>query len=112
VFGRGAQWLTASEAGGSVELVDADVERRRASGAVAAAARRIGERTQQRRGTLRAGTRAWRRSRDAMGSGGARSGREAERPPWQTGSCLAVTLARERLEGGDVMSSGHRWIRS
>lgn len=31
---------------------------------------------------------------------------------WQSGSCLAVTLARERLEGGDVMSSGHRWIRS
>jgi len=43
------------------------VERRRASGAVAAEARRRGEMRKWWRGTVMAGARAWRRSSDAMG---------------------------------------------
>jgi len=71
--------ITGSEDGGSGELVEAAVERRRASGAAAAEARWSGERKQRWWGTFRAGAKAWRRSSDAMGGGGARSGREAER---------------------------------
>ena len=50
--------ITGSEDGGSGELVEAAVERRRASGAVAAEARPSGERKQRLRETFRAGAKA------------------------------------------------------
>ena len=64
--------ITGSEDGGSGELVEAAVERRRASGAAAAEARWSGERKQRWWGTFRAGAKAWRRSSDAMGGVAAR----------------------------------------
>ena len=87
--------ITGSEDGGSGELVEAAVERRRASGAVAAEARPSGERKQRLRGTFRAGAKAWRRSSDAMG-GWRRAEREGGGAPPRR---LPCRNSSERMEG-------------
>jgi hypothetical protein len=73
-------------------LLEAAVERRRASGAVAAEAWWREEMRKWWRGTVMAGARAWRRSSDAMGLGW-----EAARRRWDWEACQLRVAQVEKM---------------